>query len=159
MSKPIIFNGQHFPDHEDNESVNYMRGGDEQWVIERRKETLWIIGFSNIISLIKDKKIRHKCIETAITYKDIYSSWEKFYCSMTEYILSGKINYLIEIFNILPNKRKTEFILFILTRGLFRIIMQTIFSLKNTRDRKYKILTIFGFKIKFNKNNKLLNKS
>ena len=46
-------------------------------------------------------------MEVAIPYKGIYGSWNNFYnCMQSQFIDSGKINYFMEICNMLPPQRK-----------------------------------------------------
>ena len=169
LSKPIVFNGLHFEDKVDIQSLSYKRGGDEKWAMERRENMLWVLGFSNIITLIKNKELRKKCMEVSIPYKDIYNCWDNFYNNMNAlYINTGKINYFMDIYNNLPDEHKSYFNLantFVLAKNyndlnykLDRIVakiyeptlLQYIFSIKN--EGKHKVLRILGMKIKFRRN-------
>ena len=157
LSKPIVFNGLHFEDKVDGKSCSYKRGGNEKWVMERRENTLWILGFSNILTLLKDKKLRKKCMEISIPYKDIYGSWDNFYnCMNALYINSGKINYFLEIYNNLPEEKILHFDL----ANTFPLLneyksytnneltlLEQFFSVKN--EWKHKVVRILGIKLKF----------
>ena len=176
LSKPVVFNGIHFEDKEDEKSLSYKRGGNEKWVLKRREDTSWILGFTNIITLLKNKELQKKCVEVAIPYKDIYANWDNFYYCMKElYINSDKINYFLEIYNNLPDEHKLHFdllniytligyshkinekidILFAENRSLIKKLnkptfLQEIFSIKN--EGEHKVLRVLGTKIKFRRN-------
>ena len=149
LSKPVVFNGLHFEDKVEEESLSYTRGSNEKWVSERRNKTIWIYGFANIISLLKDKYLQQECMEISIPYKDMYGSWENFYNSMYyDYINVGYAHYFQDIYKMLhPKKQKVFDDRNDKKKRIYKFIIQHIFSLKN-ENNKYKILTILGFKIK-----------
>ena len=162
LSKPIVFNGLHFEDCVDNESLSYKRGGNEKWVMERRENTVWVLGFANIITLLKDKKLQRQCIEVSIPDKDIYGSWKNFNRDMIfRYITKGCANYFTEIYKVLPKLRQEYFDNFmqegynkIRKKITFKRFVQTIFSIKNSKDKRHKIITILGLKIKLRRHKK-----
>ncbi len=168
-SKPLVFNGLHFEDKVSDNS--YVRGSKSEDCIARRRDQFWITGYVNILSLLKNTELRQRCLEVSIPYKDIYGSWDNFYnCMNNQYLNYKKLNYFYEIYNALSEKRKREFV----TRypklmhdvliecgliGSFRPssyewkimakhFLKTMFSIDNSRDKKYKIIKILGFRIK-----------
>ena len=66
LSKPVVFNGLLFPDRVSENSISFKRGGNEKWVTERKENTNWILGYANIVTLLKDKELQKKCLEVAI---------------------------------------------------------------------------------------------
>lgn len=180
LSKPIVFNGLHFEDKV--EDISYTRGS-KDIVLQRRKDTVWILGFVNILTLLKDENLRKECVEVAIPYKDIYGDWDNFYnCLYGLYINKNNLNYFYEIYNSLLPKRQLElknryalcfkhifktqglilrnrekFIYFIKSlfyKNTWKNIFQSIFSIRNSNDKKHKILTILGIKMNFKKKRK-----
>ena len=156
LSKPIVFNGLHFKDKVDEKSLSYTRGANA-WHMERRSHTNWILGFANILTLLKDKKLQKQCLEIAIPYKDIYGNWENFYyCMQLSYFTKEDINYFLEIYKMLPKKRQTYF------SHKFNIslspqisktgippanLLQQIFSVRN--EGRHKVVRFLGIKAKF----------
>lgn len=105
LSKPIVFNGLHFENKRTNRS--YTRGTKRTEITERRRESNWVLGFSNIITLLNDKKIQQECLEVSIPYVDIYASWRNFYVSIIlKYFNRKGFNYFYEIYKRLKFKRK-----------------------------------------------------
>ena len=183
LSKPIVFNGLHFIDRVNDESLSFKRGSDEKWVPEQRENTVWVLGFAKIITLLKDKNLQKRCMEISIPYKDIYNCWDNFYNHMKyTYINLGKINYFLEIYNVLPDEHKSYFNLannFILEKNYKDLnakfdslttivnykldeitantnkpsLLQQIFSVKN--EEKHKVWRILGMKMKFRRGNNI----
>ncbi len=161
LSKPIVFNGLHFKDKVDGKSLSYTRGTG-QWHMDRRANTSWILGFANIISLLKDKKLQKQCMEKAIPYKDIYGSWKNFYnCMQLSYFTKEEINYFLEIYKMLPKKHQDFFARTFHIRlnpqisktGLPPVnFLQQIFSVRN--EGRHKVVRILGIKIKFRRSKK-----
>ena len=149
LSKPIVFNGLHFEDKVEIASLSYTRGTSEKWTLERRDKTLWIYGFANILSLLKNTQLKHECMEIAIPYKDIFNSWNNFNNVMyNHYINTGYEHYFKEIYNILPPKRQEYFNQKENIQKLkIKNLIQKIFSLKNAPNGIHKIITILGIKI------------
>ena len=150
LSKPIVFNGLHFEDKVEVASLSYTRGSSEKWISERRNKTLWIYGFANILSLLKNKQIQQECMEIAIPYKDIFNTWDNFYNVMYNYYINtGYEHYFKEIYNILPKNRQAFFNQKSNIQKLsIKNFLQHIFSLRNAPTGKHKIITILGFKIR-----------
>lgn len=107
VDKPISDNGISI----ETIDCSYTRGfSNKDELSDRTNEMSWILGYSNVISFLKDKNLQKECLRVAIPYKDIYASWENFYNCMTEkYINSNKINYFLEIYNLLPDEHKQHF--------------------------------------------------
>lgn len=117
LEKPVVFNGLHFDDK--CESIEFTRGTDnEKEVLKRRKDTKWILGYSNVLSLLNDNKLTGKCMETAIQYKDIYGSITKFCYDVCYFFLRFKrdgLNYFLEIWQVLNLRLKLSLLLYIIT--------------------------------------------
>lgn len=145
LKRPIVHNGLHFKDKVDTESLSFTRGTeDKKEILERRKQTFWILGFVNIVTLLKDKNLQKECVEISIPYKDIYRTWKNFYNHMYfEYFNKNNFNYFIEVYKMLKPKRKLAITFFI-----FKYTVRWIFALKNSPDKKYKYLVILGYKFK-----------
>lgn len=180
LSKPVVFNGIHFEDKEDEKSLSFKRGGNEKWVLKRREDTSWILGFANIITLLKDKALQKKCMQVSIPYKDICGSWDNFYNYMSaQFLQNNKFNYFEEIFNLLPKKQKKHIIkkqfslielclksmgfpviLRLQTKKLqFKNFIRWFFSSKNAPDKIHKNITIFGIKINIKRKRKKKSKN
>ena len=154
LKKPIVHNGLHFKDKVDTESLSFTRGNEDvKEILERRFCTSWILGFVNIISLLKNKNLQNECIEAAITYKDIYGNWNNFYsCLYKDFFSFKKLNYFYEIYIKLNTNRQFGVLTYYLP-FLLKKFLSTIFSLRNSDDRKQKIITILGIKF-YKKRNK-----
>ena len=116
LDKPIVFNGLHFDDK--CESISHARGmDDERECLKRKRDNKWILGYSNVLSLLKDKKLIGKCMEVAVSYKDIYETHIKFfYDTCYNLIRFDKYgaNYYIEIYKVLNFKLKLQLLLYTL---------------------------------------------
>lgn len=180
LSKPIVFNGIHFNDDEalDAEDLSLTRGYAENYMSERQKCRSWILGFANVISYLKDKNLQQECMTAAITYKDIFGSWNNFRNCMNEWYINqggSKLNYFLEIYKMLPPEQQNEFNIELMNsqveylknelnymRGQLNYIgeqliairikpsfIQKIFSIKN--EYNHKVLRLLGLKFKFKK--------
>ena len=177
LSKPIVFNGIHFEDKE--EDLSFIRGcSKKKYITERRESMSWVLGFSNVLTLLKDKSLIKECMEVSIPYKDIYGSWENFYnCMYSQYINQNKINCFMEIYNCLLDKHKRVFDIknnfiqnnFIQEELIYRInilqnqnlflvesikkltskltFLQYVFSVRNEENKK--VVRVLGIKMKF----------
>ena len=75
---------------------------------DRTREMNWVLGYANIISLLNDKKLQQECMKVSVPF--IYSSWDEFYNGMSaQYIRTGKLNYFMEIYKVLPDEHKKHF--------------------------------------------------
>lgn len=109
LEKPIVENGLHVQDPEEPEcDYSFFRGTEPSETSFRRKEQLWIFGFANIVRLLNDTKLQHKCMEISVPYKDIYSSWENFFNCMGQFKGIDKIHYLYELNDVLPDEKKVD---------------------------------------------------
>lgn len=146
LSKPIVYNGIHFKDKVNDTSLSYIRGADDDEVIEYRKSMNWIIGFINILSLLSDESLKRECIEIAIPHQEIYKSWYKaFDCIYKDYFNTKNINNYYTVLKSLRFIRQIEMAAF-LPVFITKKIITWIFSIKNTKDRTKKVVTVFGFK-------------
>ena len=159
VNKAISDNGMNIEETD----VSYVRGyKNVTELYDRTVRMSWILGYANVISLLRDKKLKQECIEVSVPYKDIYGNWENFYsCIKSQYIDSGRINYFLEIYDVLPEEHQKYFIsnAFLLLRDYQRKIdcllkklncptfLQQIFSVRNGGN--HKVLRILGLKIKF----------
>lgn len=143
LDKPVVFNGLHFDKEIDKEDVSYIRGtNDKSTILNRRKETIWVLGFCNIISLLKDEELKKSCMEISIPYKDISESWNSFYYFMyIKYFNFKSFNYFYEVFASLPKRRKIQMLLKA-PLYVFKCIIKWTFSI----DHEH--IIILGFKIK-----------
>lgn len=174
LDKPIVFNGLHFEEKIDFEDVCYSRGSaDKKQILARRRDTVWILGFCNIVSLVKDKELQKHCIEISIPYKDIYNSWNNFYnCIISSYLVPGKFNYFYEIYKSLPETKQSEIMKIcrkdigyvlhkdniinglhrrMLPRFWYKKLIKNTFSIDVSLDGKYRILKLFGLTIKLHR--------
>ena len=107
VEKPISDNGWQL----EQKDCSYVRGYKDTNELYKRTQLMsWVLGYANIISVLKDKVLREHCMDVAIPYKDIYGSWENFYNSMyLQYINSGYMSYFLEIYDVLSDKHKKVF--------------------------------------------------
>ena len=169
LDKPIVFNGLHFEEKIDSEDVSYTRGNaDKKQILARRRDTLWILGFCNIVSLLRDTELQKHCVEVSIPYKDIYNSWDNFYNGVvSSYLVTGKFNYFYEIYKALPTDKQTaliprcktritqilsaenmiEDVVIIKNKKGFKDFIKWFFSVDHTPDMLYKYVRFFGVKI------------
>lgn len=112
LSKPIVFNGLHFEDKVDDESLSYTRGANENINLERRNNTNWALGYSQVLSLLNDKKLAQNCFIESVADENIYTKKSSFYYDVIDKYLKFKnLNYFYEIFKILSVKNKFEIII------------------------------------------------
>lgn len=157
LDKPVVFNGLHFEETYDAQDLSYTRGTDDhKEILARRRDTIWILGFCNVISLLKDENLKRRCMSVSIPYKDIFGSQKNFIKSIKVcYGHAGALHYFQEIYDVLPDemqrKFKTE------NRTLFfRNFIKWLLSVDQSSDGQYRILRLFGFEIKLcRKNNDL----
>ena len=146
-SKPLVFNGFHVENN--NLDMSYTRGLNSKDCIARRRDQVWVVGYTNILSLLKNNTLFRRCLEVAIPAENIYNSWGNFYKSFFPLFFNrDKFHYFYEVWRFLPKKRKYEFALH-MPKIIFKFLLKFIFSFRNSRDKKYKIMTVFGFKFKF----------
>ena len=148
LNKPVVFNGLHFEDRETD--VAYTRGQKTSDILERRRNTVWTLGFCNVISLLKDKQQQQYCMEVVIPYKDIHASWDAFYTWLAnKYENFEGFNYFLEIYKALPENRQKDF----MTKYPFNLRYKNVsikwykklFSVDKTRHHRF--IRFFGIKI------------
>ena len=105
VNKPIADNGMN-----QDTDCSFLRGVKRsEELYERTREMTWVLGYANIISQLSDKELQQECMKIAIPHKHIYQSWENFYyCVKNQFIDSGKINYFLEIYKMLPAENKKQ---------------------------------------------------
>ena len=139
LSKPIVFNGLHYADA--CKAIEYTRGSnDNEEIMKRRRDTKWILGYSNVLSLLENKKLIGDCIYTAVLYPDIYGSLIKFFYEICYWFLRFKrpgLNYFLEIWEVLNIKTKILLLLYILT---FALPCYIIYFYSNEHGRNIRIL-------------------
>lgn len=106
VDKPISDNGM----NEEQKDCSYVRGyKNTNELYERTQLMSWILGYANIISILKDKELQQSCMDIAIPYPDIYGSWNNFYNSMYHaYLAQGKYTYFMEVYNALSLKHQKD---------------------------------------------------
>ena len=95
--------------------------------------------------MILDKKLRHKCCNVLWIGKPFYYSMNAFFKSNKFFIYN-----MSDILWGISNLQRLQFVVV----GIYVLLSQivnNIFSLKNTPDKKHKKLTILGIKIKLKK--------
>lgn len=121
LSKPIVYNGIFCKDACQN--ISYMRGSLESETFKRIQDTSWILGYSNILTLLKDKNLQKECMQVAILSDAILGSWSNFYNQIKIlYFRQHKYNYVYEIYNMLKWKQKLFLIIFFLCLPITKII-------------------------------------
>ena len=113
LSTPIVLNGLHYMENCDEDFASYTRGMSNDWVLERRENTTWILGYIQVLSLLKDKNVKTNALEAGILFKDIFGSWRMFYfLTCFNYFRPGKFHYFLEIFGCLSVFRQIFFVLY-----------------------------------------------
>lgn len=144
LDKPIVFNGYLT---ETTTDISYTRGTDnDQELLKRRRDTIWILGFCNVLSLLKDKKLREKCISVSILDKSFYTKWNRFYkVIFRKYFNHDNKHYFREIFLALPSKKRFQMFLYSF-KYFIDVVFKFIFSVdKDDSGKTY--IRIFGIKI------------
>lgn len=112
LSKPIVHNVLFV--NSLNYDISRIRGAYEKAVTERRRETVWALGYASVLTLLNNKDLISECMEEAYPSKYVCKSWNNFYrIIINKYFKFGFFNYFYEIFKNLKPKRKFEVILFI----------------------------------------------
>ena len=93
-----------------------------------------------------EQELRNKVKEAAIPYNDIHGSWINFYKYVyAQYFNIEKYQYFYELFHSISIKREWQLISFYPVH-IVRTILQWTFSITNSQNKKYKIITVLGFK-------------
>ena len=143
LNKQIVDNGLN-RDKYVKEEQSYSRGiTEESFLTERTSCRNWILGFCNITTLLKDKKLRMETIEKSILHKGIYGSYIKFVFYITyEYLSFKKFNFFYEIYKSFPFIKQ----LIVIAFSMFFKLIFVVFNFK----KENKIIKIWGitFKLK-----------
>ena len=167
ISKPVVFNGLHFKDAERDNSYN--RGASpKKEQLKRCKYNHWIMGYSNILTLLNDNELAKRSFCAAIVYKDIYFTWDNFYyCLNSQFISKGHLNYFFEIFSMLTDDIKHDVFNFQNTnleielknlgfdilfsskaqKAVCEKLIKNVFSISNAPDGRHKLVRMFGLKL------------
>lgn len=129
LSKPVVFNGIHYKT--EDYDVSFYRGTAKLSVTDRKRKTIWMLGYVNILTLLEDKntEIIRDFIEIPVMFTDIHGSWEKFYkCLYSSYFNFQDFSYFYEIFKHLKLRRKLGFLLYASGGGIrfLRTVIKTI---------------------------------
>ncbi|MDR0645711.1 MAG: glycosyltransferase [Elusimicrobiota bacterium] len=95
--------------------VSYTRGHKNDALYVRQRAMSWICGFANIISLLKDKKLKYKLMDEAV--KKIHGSYLNFYNEMYNWYALHPETWM-NLFDVLMALRffkKVKLILYIIT--------------------------------------------
>ena len=103
VNKAISDNGLDL-EHED---YSYIRGANRTEVFPRIRTMCWIVGYCNILTQLKDKKLKERCIDVAIPHKHIYGSFNNFFKHMKSFHDNDLFMHFIDVYtNIAPKHRK-----------------------------------------------------
>ena len=83
----------------------------------RTRDTLWILGYANVLALLKDKALIRACLDAALTHPDIMPSKTAFYLYLRD-LRRHRKNFFHEIYDLLAPSRKMAFWLFLIGRNL-----------------------------------------
>ena len=144
------------PDPIDEDDGTLVRGCNLQYLHPDRINVFWHIGFIRAIQIIKDKRKRDYIIQN-VRFTDIFeSSFYEYMLFIIEYnalYKNNNLKNLSDLFWEINCKQKSIFLCALLmyySKHLF----QQIFSLKNSKDKKHKIVTILGIKFKIKRKKK-----
>lgn len=168
VDKAISDNGADF-EHTDCSYTREAKNLDDVYI--RTKSMCWIVGYSNILSLLKDRKLREQAIDRAIVNKDLYGSFKNFYKCMQMYYPNDLFMQFIDVYINISDKHKkrlkkdylrnlnretcdiAQFYSFIeLVILLVKKFFKQIYNLEKTQNRRY--LTLMGFRITTKRRNK-----
>ncbi len=159
VDKAISDNGFEF----EKRDYSYTRGAKAAEVMPRSQSMSWITGYCNALSLLKDEKLKHACIDTAILYEGIHGGYEIFYNHMKHYHFKNSFMQFVDVYlNVRQehaqrlkldflkstDKEKSDF--FELParfhlKALMKMIGLFLYNRKKTQDKRY--LTILGITI------------
>ena len=72
---------------------SYIRGSNPENIYDRTKYMSWIVGYANIISILKDEKIKEKVMKCAI--KVIHSGEDKFVSDIKNQYYNEKLSFML----------------------------------------------------------------
>lgn len=125
---------------------SYTRGATSEKLYPRSRKMSWIVGYANICSIIKDKKLRQNIFTAGV--KSIHGNYRKMFRFLFDnYNTKDDLMQLIDIYMILPFKYQIGFLIRLFLRKLFHFI---IIISKTDTHRTFKI---FGIKIRLKRKN------
>lgn len=151
---------------------SYTRGLGRDYLYQRTKTMSWLVGYANILSIIKNNKIKHEAFNVGIKF--VCNNFEKFCDDMlTIYPEKEDLMQLVDVYMQLDKDQQKKFIEYLqkadgydkdqicfykryLKRRPIKALksfLNQIFSVNN--EGNVKILTILGFKIKFKLKDKI----
>lgn len=99
LNIPIVKNGI-FIDCVTTDEVCLYRGQDSRFLLQRKKENNWVLGWSQILTLLNDKDLITRCVEISMTSKIIgFTSLTAFVNFLLQmgYFNFDKVHYVLEI--------------------------------------------------------------
>lgn len=100
LDHPIVSNGTYIYKKHDS---SYTRGYKDTFIIDRSKMNSWILGYSNILTLLNDKKLQKQSFDIGI--QSIFKEYSKFTNWLKSfYYDKGDFNYFYEIYSLCSNK-------------------------------------------------------
>lgn len=132
--------------------VSYVRGAQANELYVRTASMSWIVGYCNILSLLKDNDLKYRSINRSIQYKDIHNGDAGFYNAMKEWYGTNPnaLMQLIDVYmNIDADHRKH--LLPLIKKNLFgksfwKKFKRIFFSIK--KGEEYNKVRILFFKFK-----------
>ena len=132
--------------------VSYARGAKFDELYARTANMSWIVGYCNILSLLKDKELKYRAINRSIQYKDIHNGDAGFYNAMKKWYGTNPnaLMQLIDVYmNIDADHRKH--LLPLIKKNLFgksfwKKFKRIFFSIK--KGEEYNKVRILFFKFK-----------
>lgn len=121
------------------------------------KRMFWHVGFVQAAQIITDEKIRAKVIETTNFDENYKQNFYKYLCAIVKYNHKWKNNSFKNVMDICFNLNFRQRLLFLRAYCSYYVthyILEFIFSIKNRKDKKYKIVKIFGIQLKFKRQKK-----
>lgn len=110
LSSYIVNNGMFYDDK--CEDIAYTRGTDEKKILKRKNDNSWILGYANVLTLLKNRKLINQCMDVA-TSTVIYENFETFLQrTYQQYFVTFQFNYLQEILYSLSFIKKFYFALY-----------------------------------------------
>lgn len=116
IQNEIVHNGVFYPSEEEKTDYSYTRGSRK--TLKRRKDTNWILGFANVITLLDSEKLRQDAMKFALNSKCIFLHGinDFFNAMIREFVHNDEEHYLEEIkyvvndeYKILINEKIIEF--------------------------------------------------
>ncbi|MDD7416115.1 MAG: glycosyltransferase family 2 protein, partial [Spirochaetales bacterium] len=104
VKNEVVHNGV-FEEHNDAD-YSYIRG--TRHVLQRRNDTTWSLGFSNVLTYLDDEKLRKQAMIIALNSKCIFLHGISDFLNteIRNYVQNGGEHYLEEIKNVVDKKTK-----------------------------------------------------